>query len=254
MTPALLLAMISTPSFSYGTFLEGAEARVFTKVTPLLSSSSVGSDTLSMLPFGSELVVMSSSDGLCRVDAGGRRGFVSERDLAMASLETRDGRLFLFGISGADSTGAPQGAAVLVEPDGMMLSCPFDLQYYSESGSVFYSIDAEEKDPAGLSGADTAILIRFLYGACGFPNVDFILVGNGEELVCGPCASSADEAGIFSIEASIGLPSDHGEADAVVVTTHRRRWITEGQEDILTSEEESFKRFSWNGRTFELEP
>ncbi len=230
MTPALLLALISSPSFSYGAFVDGTETRVFAKAAPLLSDSSAGSDTLSLLPFGSELVVMSSSDGLCMVDAGGLSGFVSESDLAMASLETLDGGLFLFGISGADSTGVPLGAALIVEPDGVVLSCPFDLGRYSENGSVYYSVDAEEEDPAGLSGVDAAILLRFIYEACGYSNRDYLLVGNEEELVCGPEASSGFEAGIFSHEASMGLPSDHGEADAVVVTTRHREWIDEGEE------------------------
>jgi hypothetical protein len=219
-----------------------------------MSDSSSGSDTLSFLPFGSELVVLSSSDGLCRVDAGGLSGFVPERDLAMASLETRDGRLFMFGIAGADSTGDPLGTAVVVEPDGVVLSCPFDLEHYSENGSVYYSIDSREENPAGLSGVDTAILLSFIYGACAYPSRDFLLVCNGEELVCGPEAVSAFEAGMFSDEASIGLPSDHGEDDTVVVTTRYRQWLDEGDEYILTTDSESFTRFSWNGRSFELEP
>ena len=249
-----MTAMALVGSFYYGGFLESSCATVFSPETPLMACAATGSDTLSLLPPGSGVTVLNDTDGVCRVVCRGDSGFVRVVDLALASVEMPDVGLFQVGITGFDENLEPIGEARIIGPDGSVLSCPLNLRPYSEFGVPVYTIEAVEEPAEGLAGVEAAIMLRFVYEACGYTNRDMLFVSNGDALIPGPDAASVSEAGIFSHMSSISLPADDGEDDVVTVTTRHREWVEEGEDLILTKDEESLVRYSWNGSFFELEP
>jgi hypothetical protein len=248
------IAMTLVGSFYYGEFLEDSRVTVFRPETPLMARATTGSDTLSLLPAGGGLTVLNDTDGVCRVVWLGDSGFVRVVDLALASVEMPDVGLFQVGITGFDENLEPVGEARITGPDGSVLSCPVNLRPYSEFGVPVYTIEAVEEPAEGLAGVEAAIMVRFVYEACGYTNRDILFVSNGDALISGPDAASVSEAGIFSHLSSMSLPADDGEDDVVTVTTRHREWVEDGEDLILTMDEESLVRYSWNGSFFELEP
>ncbi len=264
MTEALLLAtaLLSTQQFHYGQFVEGVETTVFADGSVMLSDSTPDAEHVADLSAGLPVVILESGrdwclvetgSGFCRIAITGATGWVEAEDLAPVSLVTSCG-LFQLGITGFDESGYPAGEARLYRDDGVVLSCPVGLRHFSEDGRVYYCVEASEVSAEGLSGAGTAVILSFIYEACGYLNSDMLLVATADELVPGPEAESASEAGIFHHISSLVLPVELGEDDVVEVSTRHTEWIEDGDSLYVSLDETSSVRYVWNGRFFDLEP
>lgn len=249
----LASAVISVQQFHYGHFVEGSETTVFTGGTALLADSADGSTVLACLPAGTPVTIVEDGAGYCSVEAGGACGWVRPAGLALVSLETAGG-LFQLGVTGIDGSGEPEGEARLLGEEGAARSCPVELRLFSEEGRFYYCVDASEVPSEGLSGVETAVVLSFVYEACGYLNSDILMVATADGLVRGPEAASVSEAGIFRHSSTLLLPPELGEDDAVEVSTRHMEWIEDGDSLVLSLDETSLVRYVWNGRFFELEP
>ena len=249
----LAAALISTQQYHYGHFLEGSETTVFAGNASVLSGCTGEACLVAGLPAGTPVLVAEEGTEYCRVEAGGAGGWVPTTDLALVSLPVTGG-LFQLGITGLDGSGAPAGEARLIRGDGSFLACPVELRPFSESGRVDYCIEASEVPAVGLTGVETALMLSFVYEACGYLNSDILLVATDDELVPGPEARSVSEAGIFHHVSSLVLPPELGEDDVVEISTRHTEWTEDGDSLLVSLDETSLVRYVWNGRFFELEP
>ncbi len=253
MNAIIMSAVLSTQQFHYGHFVEGAETTVFVEKAEMLSDSVEGTAVVSDLTSGTPVTIVKDGAEYCSVDACGSEGWIRTTDLALVSLETTGG-LFQLGVTGIDDSGEPTGEARLLGEDGSVLSCPVELRHFSESGRVNYCVEASEVPAEGLSGVGTALVLSFVYEACGYLNSDILMVATADELVPGPEAASVSEAGIFRHSSTLVLPPELGEDDVVEVSTRHSEWIEDGDSLVTSLDETSLVRYVWNGRFFELEP
>ncbi len=262
MNAIIMAAVLSTQQFHYGHFLEGAETTVFEAGSPLLADSSAVASRVAELPAGLPVSILEPGGDWCRVEAGsgscsfsdaGATGWVEVSDLALVSLMTSGG-LFQLGATGVDDSGEPTGGARLFGEDGSVLSCPVELRHFSEEGRFYYCVDASEVPSEGLSGVETALVLSFVYEACGYVNRDILMVATADGLVQGPEAASVSEAGIFRHSSTLVLPPELGEDDVVEVLTRHTEWIEDGDSLVTSLDGTSLVRYVWNGRFFELEP
>lgn len=252
-TFVLAAAVLSIQQYNYGHFVEAAETTVFAEEAEILDGCGADAATVAGLPAGTPVTILKDGRDYCSIQAGGISGWARANDLALVSLETSGG-LFQLGITGAGESGEPAGEARLYRDDGVVLSCPMGLRHFSEDGRVYYCVEASEVSAEGFSGAGTAVILSFIYEACGYLNSDILLVATADELVPGPEAASVSEAGIFHNVSSLVLPAELGEDDVVEVSTRHTEWIEDGDSLFVSLDETSLVRYVWNGRFFELEP
>ncbi len=264
MTEALLLAaaLFSTMQFGHGRFVEGVETTVFAEGSAMLSDSTPGAAHLADLPAGLPVVILEASRNWCLVEVRSSfhlpafarfTGWVEAEALAPVSLQTSGG-LFQFGITGSDESGNPTGEARLHRDDGVVLSCLVDLRSFSEGGRVGHGIEASEVAADRLSDVETAIVLSFVYEACGYLNSDILIVATADRLVLGPAAGSVSEAGLFSHIESLVLPPGLDEENVVEIMTVQQGGTWEGDPGFVSLPDTSVIRYSWNGRFFDLEP
>jgi hypothetical protein len=181
----------------------------------------------------------------------GISGYIPGAFLALSSLPLGGDTLFLFTVTGWDSTTSEYLGAIRVLAGGEIL----DEIVFNPPGAVcgqgFYPYNTESSllDPSGLAGIASLIELSFLYNACAYANPDLLLAWTGTELVMGPEGENEYEAGEYVYDSRFFLPSSgNGTPGLVGVVSTLGLW-DEALEDYVLSETEMVW-YAWDGLGF----
>lgn len=171
--------------------------------------------------------------------------------LAMVSLEPEAGSLFMFTVTGYDSSASSfTGSAVLLkegEPLRELSLHPVGGE--SPEAPYDYSVRATLLDPSGLRRVEHLVELSFIYEACGYPNIDMLIALTENKMVMGPSAGSQFEAGQYTFEEHFILPSDgSGAPDQVQIAGWLGLWDEDG-EDYM-EQERTVRTARWTGYEF----
>jgi len=181
----------------------------------------------------------------------GMTGFIPGAFLALSSLPLGGDTLFLFTVTGWDSTEAEYAGALRVLAGGEVL----DEIVFNPPGAVcgqgFYPYNTESSlpDPSGLEGIASLIELSFLYNACAYANPDLLLAWTGTQLVMGPEGENEYEAGEYVYSSRFILPSREGGSPGMVGVEGSLGLWDEAMEDYVNSENDMVW-FAWDGTTF----
>lgn len=268
-----LLALILLTGTAKGDYWNGdftGDSTFTARAAALYSAPADSPAAVMELPAGSALSVTGLGQG--RFDQGGVSsywypvlfedgspegisGFIPGAFLALSSLPLGGDTLFLFTVTGWDSTTSEYLGAVRVLAGGEILDEIVLNPPGSVCGQGFYPYNTESSllDPSGLDGISALIELSFLYNACAYANPDLLLAWTGTDLVMGPEGENEYEAGEYVYGSRFILPSgEGGEPGRVGVEGSLSLW-DEALEDYVLSETERV-RFAWNGLDFEEIP
>lgn len=262
-----LAAVFTAPAaaeYWHGDFT-GDSTRVFQEGSPVLASPDISSDTVGTVSRGAPAEILGSGgvavlgDGTrtywyrvsVGTEAGVVEGWMPGTSLAMVSLEPEAGSLFMFTVTGYDSSASSfTGFAVLLkegEPLRELSLHPVGGE--SPEAPYDYSVRATLLDPSGLHRVEHLVEISFIYEACGYPNIDMLIALTENKMVMGPSAGSQFEAGQYTFEEHFILPSDgSGAPDQVQIAGWLGLWDEDG-EDYM-EQERTVRTARWTGYEF----
>lgn len=265
---AFLLLLIVVPVVSgdywHGDFVDDS-TRVFRRGAPVLSASRSGADTITILRRGTELTVTGSSgaselpDGtrtywyeVSATDEGGRvSGWMPGTSLAMTSLDLGGDSLFMFTVTGYDSTREDFTGEALLLADGELRDS-MAIRPISAAGPdspYDYSVRGTLLDPSGLEGVTRLVQLSFIYEACGYLNRDLLVAVTDRGFVPGPLADSQFEAGLFTYTEDFILPSDSaGVRDQISVISDLQ--VLDEESGDVEEQERAVRVIRWTGREF----
>ena len=237
---------------------------VFFEGAVLFASPDQNSATLLEVPRGTRVTVTgmgeeSDFDGFSTywypvsltVNGENVEGHMPGLFLAMTSIELGVDTLFIYNVTGYDSTAYmfTSTAEVLVsgETAGRVDFSPVG----SGDGSrpYSYSVRGMELNSEGLRNVRNLIELSFIYEACGFMNRDLLLAWTGTALSMGPNADSQFEAAAYRYIETFVLPGDStGEENVIGVRETTSEWNESIQDYEVT--DKSFRDYIWNGSGF----
>jgi hypothetical protein len=178
-------------------------------------------------------------------------GYMTGSALAMTSLELSPGTLFMFNVTGFDSTEFRFGSSARVLVNGEVAD---EIDFRPVGGGTGqspydYNIRSLPLDPGELDGMMNLIQLSFIYEACGYLNRDVLFAWTGSQLVMGPDADSQFEASEYRYIETFVTPSDSAGVPGMVrVRKEISQWDEEN--DDYTLEESDFTDYPWNGTGF----
>lgn len=248
----------------HGDFI-GDSTRVFQERSAVFASPETPSDTVSTVSRGSSAKILGSG-GVVVLDNGTRsywyevsveteagtvEGWMPGTSLAMVSLQPESGSLFMFTVTGYDSSAFSfTGSAVLLkegEPPRELTINPVGGE--SPEAPYDYSVRATLEDPSGLDRVEHLLELSFIYEACGYPNRDVLIAVTESGMVQGPSAGSQFEAGLYTFAEDFILPRDSsGVPNEVLITGWLGLWDEDGENYI--EQERTVRTAQWTGNEF----
>jgi hypothetical protein len=262
-----LAAVFTAPAagdYWHGDFTEESTV-VFQDGSPVYAYPDITSDIVSTLSRG-EPVDVQGSGGVAVLGDGTRtywyrvsmqneadtiEGWMPGTSLAMVSLQPEPGSLFMFTITGYDSSAFSfTGSAVLMkegEPHRELTINPVGGE--SPEAPYDYSVRATLLDPSGLDRVEHLVELSFIYEACGYPNIDMLIAVTENGMVAGPSAGSQFEAGLYTFAEDFILPRDSsGVPNEVLITGWLGLWDEDGDEYL--EQERTVRTVQWTENEF----
>ncbi len=263
LTAAALVPVLHA-DYWFGDFV-GDSTVVFQDGSPIYSTPDLQSQQLARLQAGTGVRVTGSA-GEVKMPGGlvtywykvepmegteDISGYMTGSTLAMTSLELSPGTLFMFNLTGFDSTEFRFGSSAVVLVNGEVAD---EIDFRPVGGGTGrspydYNIRSLPLDAGGLDGVMSLIQLSFIYEACGYLNRDVLFAWTGSDLVMGPNADSQFEAAEYTYIETFVTPSDSAGIPGIVRV---RREISQWDEekDDYSLEESSFTDYPWSGTGF----
>jgi hypothetical protein len=260
----MVMAGLARGDYWYGDFT--GDSTFTAETVALYPAPSDTAVSVMELPAGSPLTVTGLGEGQfdfngfssywypVRFEDGtveGIAGYVPGAFLALSSLPLGGDTLFLFTVTGWDTTEAEYTGALRVLAGGEILDEIVFNPPGSACGQGFYSYNTASLplDPSGLDGIRSLMKLSFLYNACSYANPDLLTAWTGTDLVIGPEGENEYEAGEYVFSSRFILPASEGGTSGMVGVEGTLGLWDEAVEDYVTSESAT-EWFAWDGAAF----
>lgn len=181
-----------------------------------------------------------------------QEGYIWMGLLALSTIESNDGKLFIHGFSRYNSTSTEDQSPYYTAELKLLDSNRRPI------GKTTYRVDdvyqtyqyAKLLDGMGLENIQN--IHRFTYSgeACGIPTTSYYLGWTGKDFVRLPDKRSVGDAGVYYYEEKILFPSEHkGDKGLILKLFSEGEVIDYDAQELEYDEKEWRERYLWDGKT-----
>lgn len=234
------LVLILLPVFSFsqgdsvfvmGVFQNNSTVHLFGDRANIRQSPSLNDKNIvAVLPIGTPVTILANAQNMTTLnglkntwykiqfqDKGqSKTGFVWGGLLSMASVKLAPDLLMLTGITSYKD--GYQGEIRLVSKEKITQKVSYQPFSFDSDGFYNYSLIPKSLGSMGLTGTKNLVSLEFQYPACGYPNGFLYFPFDGAKLYAPLKTQSVSEGGVFHVLEVATFPSDHKQANKVIIT------------------------------------